>query len=68
MLDVVLIINIVDQNIIEVHHHEPRKISFITRMNVLGALDNPNSIINHSYNSSCVLNAVFHSSPDMTRI
>ena len=31
-------------------------------MKVLGALDSPNGITNHSYNPSLVLNAVFYSS------
>jgi len=34
----------------------------MTFMNIPGAFDNPKGIINHSYNPSLILKAVFHSS------
>lgn len=37
-------------------------------MKVLGALDRPNSLINHSYSPSFVLKVVFHSSTSKIRI
>ena len=42
---------------------EGLKTYFIKHMKVLGALDNLDGIINHTYNPSFVLNVLFHSSP-----
>ena len=36
---------------------------FINLMNVLGALNKPKGMTNHSYKPALVLNVVFHSSP-----
>jgi len=40
----------------------------MTLMNVLGTFDNPKGMTNHSYNSSLILKAVFHSSPSQIQI
>ena len=67
-----LLSSAVNQYIIKVYHYEFidkwQNNWVITLMKVLGALDSPKCITNHSYSPSLVLNAVFHSSPSQILI
>lgn len=71
MSNMIVFTTAIEQDIIEINNKLPQeRFQYLihTRMKVLGALDSPKGMTNHSYNPSFVLKVFFHSSPSLIRI